>query len=122
MELVKKYSILIGKFLGSFLIGSLILSILEYFLFKSKTIHIIGFIYLIFFFLILNFMEAKKSNTRGFITGLKTGGIFILILLLINLIFFQSQFKFLRILYYLILLITSLFGAIIGINTKKNTE
>ena len=120
MEIAKKYGILIGKFFGFFLIGSLVLSVFEYFLLNSKTVHIIGFIYLIIIFFFLNFFEAKKSTARGFITGLKTGGILLALLLVINLIIFQSQFKFLRLIYYLILLFVSLFGAIVGINSKNN--
>ena len=119
MATLKKYGILLGKFLGAFLIGSIILSIFTYLFLNSKITYIIGFIYLIFIFLILSFKEAKKSSSRGIITGFKTGGLLILTLLLFNLIFFQSHFKFLRLLYYLILLFASLLGAIIGINTKK---
>ncbi len=119
MDLLKKYGILIGKFGGLFLIGSLILSVLEYLFLNSKLTYICGLIYLILVFMILSYKEAKKSNARGFVTGLKIGGLFILILLLMNLIFFQTHFKFLRLIYYLILLFASLFGAIIGVNSKK---
>lgn len=120
MAKAKKYAILAGKFIGTLLIGSFILSIMNYFFLNSKTIYTIGLIYLILVFLILSFKEAKISTSRGIITGLKTGGFFILILILINLIFFQSQFKFLRLIYYLILLFSAILGAIVGINTKKN--
>lgn len=119
MITLKKYSILIGKFIGFFLAGSILLSIMEYFFLNSKITHIFGLIYLIILFLLLSFKEAKKSSSRGIITGFKTGGLLIFILLFFNLIFFQSHFKFLRLLYYLILLFASLLGAIIGINTKK---
>lgn len=120
MSKVKKYVILAGKFIASLLIGSLILGIMNYLLLNSKTVYTIGLIYLILVFLILSFIEAKTNTSRGIITGLKTGGFFILILFLINLIFFQSQFKFLRLIYYLILLFSGVLGAIVGINTKKN--
>ena len=119
MATLKKYAILAGKFIGTTLIGSFILSIMNYFFLTSKTIYTIGLVYLILIFLILSFKEAKTNNSRGIITGLKTGGFFILILILINLIFFQSQFKFLRLIYYLILLFSAILGAIIGINSKK---
>lgn len=120
MTKLKKYTILAGKFIGALLVGSFILSIMNYFFLNSKTVYTIGLIYLILVFLILSFREAKTNTSRGIITGLKTGGFFILILLLINLIFFQSQFKFLKLIYYLILLFSGILGAIVGINTKKN--
>ena len=119
MALLKKYGILIGKFIGSFLVGSILLSILEYLFLNSKITYIFGLIYLILVFMILSYKEAKISESRGIVTGLKIGGLFIFIILLFNLIFFQTHFKFLRLIYYIILLFASLLGAIIGVNTKK---
>lgn len=119
MITLKKYGILAGKFIGLILIGTIILSILNYFFVPTKIVHIIGLIYLILISLILSFKEAKHSTSRGIITGLKIGLFLISLLFLINLIFYQSSFKFLRIIYYLILLFSSILGAIIGINTKK---
>ena len=81
--------------------------------------HIIGLIYLIILFLVISFKEAKIGSSRGFITGLKIGTLLILTLIFFNIIFFHSHFKFLYFIYYLILLLSSLLGAIIGINTKK---
>lgn len=119
MEILKKYGILAGKFILSFFAGSLILSIFNYFLFSSKLIHIIGFIYLILVCIVLSFLSSKKSEDRGIVTGLKNGCFFIFLLIFINLIFYHSSFKFLRIVYYFILLLASIFGAVIGVNTKK---
>ena len=119
MNTLKTYGILLLKFIGLFLFGSLILSVLNYFLFTSKVTHIIGFIYLIIISIILSFQSSKKSESRGIVTGLKNGFLFIFLLSIFNLIFYQSSFKFLRIVYYLILLISCIFGAVIGVNTKK---
>lgn len=120
MTNIKKYGILAGKFLGSFIIGAIILSIFNFFFLSSKLTNKIGFAYLILLFLVLSFKEAKKNSARGIVTGLKIGSFFLFLLLLINLFFFQSPFKFLRILYYFILLFASLLGGIMGINTKKS--
>lgn len=119
MEKVKKYSMLALKFLGLFLIGSFILSVFNYFFMSSKSIYIIGLIFLIILFLIFSFKEARISSSRGIITGLKVGLFLNTILIFINLILFQSSFKFLRLIYYIILLFSSLLGSIIGVNTKK---
>lgn len=120
MATLKKYGILAGKFIGAFLVGSILLSILNYFFISSKITYTIGLIYLILLFLVLSFKEGKTSNIRGIITGLKTGIFLIFILVIFNLIFYQSSFKFLHLVYYLILLFASLLGAIVGINTKKS--
>lgn len=119
MEFIKKYGLLSLIFLGAFFIGSFLLSILNYFLLASKTTHIIGLFYLLIVCIVLSFLTSKKSNSRGIITGLKNGFLFIGILLLINLVFFQSPFKFMRLFYYIILVFASIFGAIFGVNTKK---
>ncbi len=122
MDTIKKYGLLGGKFLLCFLIGSIILSIFNYFLFSSKISHTIGFIYLLLIVIILSFQTAKKSDSRGIITGLKNGFLFIFILFLINIILYQSPFKFLRIVYYLILLFASILGAIAGVNNKPKNN
>jgi hypothetical protein len=122
MNILKKYSLLSLKFLTFFLLGIFLLSILYYFFLSSKVTNIIGFIYLIILFIIFGFKEEVKSNTKGIITGFKTAIVLILTLFIFNLILFSSSFKLIRILYYLILLVSCILGAIIGANTKKNNE
>lgn len=119
MEKVKKYGMLALKFLGFFLIGSFILSVFNYFFMSSKTVHVIGLVFLILLFLIFSFKEARISTSRGIVTGLKVGLFLNALLIFINLILFQSSFKFLRLVYYIILLFSSILGSIIGVNTKK---
>jgi len=119
MKKVKIYSLLTLKFFGFFLIGSFILSVFNYFFMSSKTVHVIGLIFLILLFLVFSFKEARISSSRGIITGLKIGLFLNAILIFINLILFQSSFKFLRFIYYIILLFSSILGSIIGVNTKK---
>lgn len=120
MTILKKYGLLAGKFILLFFISAITLSIMNYFFLPSKTTYIFGLVFLIIVFFVLSFKEAKNSSSRGIITGLKTGAFLILLLIIFNLLFFQSSFKLLRFIYYLILLFSSLFGAIVGINTKKN--
>ena len=120
MTNIKKYGALAGKFIVAFLVIAIVLSVMNYFFLAAKTTYIIGLTCLILIFFILSFKEAKNSSARGIITGFKTGIFLILLLIIFNLIFYQSPFKFLRFIYYLILLFASLFGAIVGINTKKN--
>jgi putative membrane protein (TIGR04086 family) len=120
MNSLKKYSMLISKFLGSFLVGMFILSLLYYFFLSKKITNILGFLYLIIIFIIFGFKEEVKSNNRGIINGLKIGLILITSLLIFNLIFFKSAFRLLRFIYYIILILSCILGSIIGANTKKN--
>lgn len=119
MKFLKEYGLTFLKFLGFLLGGSLVISILYYLFLSSKVVNIIGMLYLIVVFLIFGFRTGKKTEAKGFIAGLKMGLFLCFSLLLMNLIFYHSGFKFVRVLYYLILLFSSILGATIGINSKK---
>ncbi len=102
------------------IIISLILSIIYYFTkINYKTIsNIILFMILIWFFF-LGFKNGKKSKSKGYLAGLKIALIFISILLLFNLIFLRI-FKLSLIFYYLLLILSSILGGMLGINRKKD--
>jgi putative membrane protein (TIGR04086 family) len=119
MNTLKKYGMLTIKFLITFIIGIFILSIFYYLLFNSKVTYIIGIIYFSIIYIIFSFKEAKKSNNKGIVVGTKTGLFLIFITILFNIIFYKTSFKLTRLIYYLILLLSSILGAIIGVNTKK---
>ncbi len=119
MKYLKDYGYTILKFLAFLLGGSLLLSLFYYFLFPTKIIHILSFVYMLLLFFVFGFKAGKKSENKGFIAGLKVGVLFLFLLFIINLIFYQTGFKWIRLFYYLLLLFTSIIGATIGINTKK---
>ena len=72
-------------------------------------------IIMIITFIIMGFLKGKSSNNKGYLQGLKIGGILVVILFMIS--FFNFSLK--TIIYYIILLLSSVFGAMIGINKKK---
>lgn len=119
MDLIKHYGKLILYFVIALLLGSIFISVGYYFFLNSKVIKILSFIYLILVFLILSFKEGKKAEAKGYLTGIKTGLIFILIMFLVSL-FLKTGFSFNKIIYYLILLFVAILGSTIGINMKKN--
>lgn len=118
MKSIQKYGILLGKFIAFLLGGSIIISVLYYFLVSSKVVSVLSFIYLILLFFIFGIMEGKKANAKGFLVGLKTGLLFIAILFFIH--FFFANFKLMTLFYYLLLLFASILGSTIGINTKHD--
>ena len=66
---------------------------------------------------------GRKSMKKGFLEGLKLGIIFSLFLIIFNYLGLGNGFKLKYILYYTILIISSIFGSIIGINIgEKNTK
>ena len=79
----------------------------------TKNISIIIFI---LFFFIAGFIKGKNIDKKGYIQGLKIGLELILILFLLSLFSFSLNIK--TIIYYMILLLSSIFGSTIGINKK----
>lgn len=64
------------------------------------------------------FIIGKKTKNKGWLEGLKFGIIMIFILFLLNLIIFKQNFEFRNLLYYVILIASTIFGSMIGINKK----
>lgn len=69
--------------------------------------------------LVSGFMIGKKSLKKGFVSGLILGVSFILFLTIIGL-FFKLEWNIGRVVYYVILIMSSMLGSIIGINKKKS--
>ena len=69
-------------------------------------------------FFIISTLASKKSSDKGYILGLKLGLIFIIFLCLINLLVFKSSFNIDRLIYYIILLCSSILGGSFGKNFK----
>lgn len=120
MKYIKKYGKLLLIFTGFITILSLFLTIFNSFdIFYSKTSETIIFIMMIIFFAIIGFLYGKKVPSKGYLEGLKIGLILILFLIIINLLFFQNHFSLERIIYYLVLILSSMFASMIGINKKS---
>ena len=69
--------------------------------------------------LVSGFLIGRKSEKKGFISGGILGLIFIFILIILGL-FFKTDFNLGRFIYYIILILSSMLGSIIGINKKKS--
>ena len=70
----------------------------------------------IFFF--YGLQRGKLTNKKGLLEGLFTGGILVMILLIITLIFFHSSLSLGTIFYYLALVFITVIGSTIGKNKK----
>lgn len=106
-------------FLLSLIIYLLIITTLAYFnVISYKTISIISFIYIISIFMINGFLIGMKSDKKGYLSGLITG-IFNIILILILALVFRGFPNTKSLIYFLILLLSSTFGGMLGINYKK---
>lgn len=113
-----------GKSLLSILINVVVLTIIttvfQYFeIIKGDVLSVFKIIIPIISILIGSFILGRNSNKLGYVEGLKLGGIVVLIFLIIGYLILRKTFKPIVILYYVIILICSMLGSMIGINTKK---
>ena len=116
-----KYLKSLGLFFGSFLILNILITIFNYFeLFNSNIIKILKIITIIISIVISGIYLGLNSNKKGYIEGLKLGGIIIAIFLIITLILKSIEFTTFTIFYYLIILGLSILSSMIGINKKKS--
>lgn len=121
MKQLKNYGIMVGVLIGGTIILALLLSILNYFnIFSGIIGKSIICLFMVGTSLYAGYYCGKKAEKKGFIEGLKIGLLFILVLLLLNLVFFSSSFSLPRMVYYIIILTTCMIGSMIGINKKTS--
>ena len=101
------------------LVFAFLLSILEYFnLFYGKVSEVSMFIYMAILFFIIGFLVGKKATHKGYLEGIKISLSLIFILIVINVLFYQTGFSLERTIYYFILILSSTLGSMIGINKQ----
>ena len=97
-----------------------IITILNYFnILNGNILNIISIITILLSIFIGGFLTGRKANKKGYLEGIKFGGIMIVIILLLNLLVFNNKFTLINILYYLSLLFTSTIGSMLGIQKRK---
>lgn len=120
MSNLKKYIIYFLITLLSIFITHLVTTTLYYFnIITPTTYNILKLITLLLSLFINGFILGKKSKNKGYLEGLKLSFPVIILFIIITL-FTTNSFHIKLILYYLILIITTTFGSMIGINTKKD--
>lgn len=101
-----------------FIILSLILTLLNYFNLLNHTVLTICKMIIPLLSVGLGGLTAGKSVTKnGWISGLLIGLFITFIIFILSLILQEFEFK--NLIFFIILIITSTFGSMLGINTKK---
>ena len=120
MKYLKNLGISFLYIISSILILTFILTVFNYFnIISDKIVSIFKIIIPIISLFIGGFYIGKKSNKSGYIQGLKLRLIFSIFIIIFNFLAFDSSFKLKYILFYIILMTTSILGSMIGINRKK---
>lgn len=86
-------------------------------LLKLSSVSKINFVVSSIVMLILGISIGKKTSKKGYLEGIKIGLIIIGILFLLNTILYRT-FSLYLLVYYLIILTSSIIGSMIGINLK----
>lgn len=90
-------------------------------LLKLKTNRIMIIIIGAILMFIMGLIMGKKSESKGYLNGLLLSVISILILLIISLIF-KFPLNINTLIYYIILILATVFGSMLGINKKTKTN
>lgn len=123
MEYIKKLGISFLFLFSSFIILTMIMTIFSYFnILGDKTTNIFKIIIPIISLFIGGFYIGKKSIKKGWLEGLKLSIICSIIIVIINYLVYSSPFESKNILYYIILIASSVLGSMIGINFKQKNN
>ncbi len=119
MKFLKKYKY-IPAFIIYLIISAIILTILNLvFSFTNNTSNIFGLILIALYSIISGINIGKKTEAKAYKEGLKIGFIYIITMYILGSLFFTFKLPLKRIIYYLIILVCTIFGSIIGINKKQ---
>lgn len=119
---MKKYLIPFLYTLAITLVGSMLSSVLYYFNITTDKINMTLLYMVSIISIFIGSMKLGQNiNKKGIIAGLIYFAICFIIMLFVSLVFFKVDFSLKNIIYYIILLIFSLLGGIIGKNTKEET-
>ena len=117
--MIKKYkSNLI--IIGVYLLLVIIFSILNYLCLPHKISRYLVLLTTIALVSIFSFKEGKKRINKGYLGGIKTSLLFILLCNLIDILLIHADYDIKRFIYYIILLLIGILTSIIGINKKAS--
>ena len=104
------------------LLGSILSSIFYLYTNTSYNVNcLILFIWSAIGLFVINFLNGKRTNQKGYLEGLKLGGLVILLFFIISL-FTKDFISLSKIIYYGVLILISIIASSIGINFKDHSN
>jgi putative membrane protein (TIGR04086 family) len=123
MDNIKNYLIAIEYFLLVVVIFAIVLTIFNYYdIVTNKLFKVIKVLIPSFALFIGGYKVGNSTNKKGYIEGIKLSLIVIVLLFMFSYLGFNASFNISLILYYIILIISSMLGAMIGINKKITSD
>lgn len=80
---------------------------------------LIGFLGIVSYSFVVGIRLGMKVTEKAYFKGLRKGLINVLILYILSLLFFSYSISLKRIIYYIVIVFSTILGSIIGINKKK---
>lgn len=122
MTYLKKYGLrILYTFLTIIILLTIITGLYYFNLINNNTYKIFKIIIVIISILINSFILGKISLNKGYLEGIKLGLMIITIFFILTLVS-SNSLNLSILLYYFILLITSIFGSMFGISRKKDIK
>lgn len=118
MYKVLEYLKYIGLFFLFIIVIAVITSLINLTGINSTFINKLSIILTALSFFIVSALASKNTEDKGYILGIKLGLLFVISLIIINLIVFKSSFNIDRLIYYTILIASSILGGSFGKNIK----
>ena len=107
----------------SFLVLTLFVTIFNYFnLLSINGMNISKIIIPIISMLIGSFYLGTTVKNKGWLEGIKFSVLIILLLIIINLLILKNGFEIKNLIYYIIILVSSMVGSMIGINRVEENK
>lgn len=104
------------------LLGSILSSIFYLYTNMSYNVNcLILFIWSAIGLFVINFLNGKRTNQKGYLEGLKLGGLVILLFFIVSL-FTKDFISLSKIIYYGVLILISIIASSIGINFKDHSN
>ena len=105
----------------SILVLTFIITLFNYInIISLSVVNIFSYIIPFISFFIGAFILGKKSLNKGWLEGIKLGLICLIILFIFNFLAFSEGYTLSNLILYVIVLISNILGAMIGINMKKD--
>ena len=104
-----------------FLVFSLLVAVLYHFNILSNSVYnVFKIIVPVLSFLIGGVYLGKHSKEKGWMEGLKLGGFFVILFFMVSFLGFDIGISFKSLIYYIIILFSSMLGAMFGIRNVEN--
>lgn len=120
MKYLKKLGLSIGWSLLILFILTFLTTVFNYFnLLSDSLMSFIKIVIPIISLFIGGIMMGKSSLKKGWLEGLKLGLVFSILFFILSILFFKYTFHFNNLLYYIIIITSSILGSMVGINRKR---